>query len=314
MSSNTIISDELRATLPVSLHKFVDEISIILTEVINKNKTGGLASVTQQSNLGINAILEELKGSQFPVRNSVISFGDNSNIGDVTIRDVANNIIKVKFNLFLQPEQAETVQEEVKGIPKRLRDLNEIEAIFQYLNTEMYNFAMHMQSSPEKLNEVLIEIQQSPVHLQDKPRIRAMIQEWLDNFVQEWRVFNAALKTFRREFDEWSHQMERMFQFMFNPPNTDNTIPKYQVREMLNKTSNLVSNLNQLCSIIDKVIKVINSDFLSRDFLSAVRSDKLSKTRNESTQELLQLKASFVRTAEFYSRIQITLTVLIKTL
>jgi len=103
--------------LDSSLKPQLKELAAVLVGVISKQSTDpSVDKVTTDSLNHLHEVIQKLAGREVTANNSIISFGENSQNGDITIRDVARgNIINLNVSYTNQSSELKPVNSEEKN-------------------------------------------------------------------------------------------------------------------------------------------------------------------------------------------------------
>lgn len=95
--SDTAIKQALQAALPPELHVHIAHLAALLAALTADGTPQGAEPMTTATTA---ALLGHLAGKELATERAVLNFGQQSQLGDVTIRDVAGNNV-IKHNLFV---------------------------------------------------------------------------------------------------------------------------------------------------------------------------------------------------------------------
>lgn len=111
----------LRAVLPADLHHYIPPLVQLFADSTFQNTS--LSEKPHLSATGLERLASTLAGQKFEAGHAVVSFGDGSSIGEVTIRDIAGqNIVKINIYHYASPPtiQPATMPEVVAWIRKHI--------------------------------------------------------------------------------------------------------------------------------------------------------------------------------------------------
>jgi hypothetical protein len=92
------LQDVLRNTLPDEMQSDVLTLVNLLAELVNKGFLPNWTQDATKSSFSTEQLLKSLAGKEVAVKESIISFGDSTQIGDVQVQDIAgNNIFKINL-------------------------------------------------------------------------------------------------------------------------------------------------------------------------------------------------------------------------
>jgi hypothetical protein len=98
MGTDATIEQALQTALPANLHAYIP----YLAEALSALASGSSPHIAQPPGMQAAAttLISQLAGKQLTTNTSVVGFGDQSQLGDVTIQDVAGHNV-IKHNLFV---------------------------------------------------------------------------------------------------------------------------------------------------------------------------------------------------------------------
>lgn len=95
--TDTTMTKALQAALPPELHTYIPSLVGLFSSLTAEDALSSRPPLTMKT---ATALVAHLAGKELAAEHSIVSFGEQSQLGDVTIHDVAGNNV-IKHNLFV---------------------------------------------------------------------------------------------------------------------------------------------------------------------------------------------------------------------
>jgi len=288
----------LKKALPVDMHGNINLLIALLRYGQSAPSATDAGYNAEGAEVLVESMLKSLQGREIRTTDTILSFGSNGNFGDVSVRDVVGGNV---FTINVYPERVE----ETEKHGARIRKFEEIVTIFDFLNAELFTIGTKMNMFNAEFDSIIAS------HV---PRSGTLpmkrIQGAIDSSTDDIRAFYLSLRTVRQEGLEWLLSTERSFQFIFLLAQSNVTIPKRHLQELLEKISEGRERLSDLKQAMHKAINALQQMQIA--LAPTPMFSNYSMAIHECAQELYQLMALIGRIGDFFTRLQSTITVTLR--
>lgn len=293
------LTAELEKALPADMHGNID----LLVQLIRTYQSGARPIEIDHSaqSTAVDSMLYSLQGQQIRTSDAVVSFGNNGNFGDVTIRDVAGgNISTITINIHAGKEQ-EFIKKSSE-ILLQIRKFEEVIDIFNFLTTELFTISTRTGLFTAEIQAII-----ETATPQTRDLALKRMKGTMALFAEALRDYSLGQRTARHEYQEWLDSTERSLQYIFLLPHTQMDITRKSIQDF-------IASLNPVCQQSDTMRQAVGRmiDQLQRLLMPQPVFATSNTAVLECIQELHQFVATLGRGGDFFARLRSTLTLMLR--